>query len=171
VKRIPILDADIYSHEALSPDTEATKEILKRYGDIVSQKTGRSFSINRLELGNIIFSNAGEKTWLENLLHPIIEKRLNYELEKVKKMHTIGLVIPLLFEADLAYLCSEIWLVYCNTNQQYERLMNRDKLNFSQAKCRIESQLPMKHKKKLADKIIDNSSKIDLFTKQVNKLF
>jgi len=86
-------------------------------------------------------------------------------------MPTIGLIIPLLFEADLAYLCSEIWLIYCDLDQQYERLMSRDKLNLKQAKCRVESQFPIEIKKQFADQIIDNSNKINLFERQVNKLF
>ncbi len=123
-----------------------------------------------MRLGDIIFSNKIEKIWLENLLHPIILERLDNELSKAKDLPLIALIIPLLFEADLTYLCSESWLIYCDPEQQYERLMYRDKLNTSQAKCRIESQLSIIYKKELADKIIDNSQKLDFFKEQVNKL-
>ena len=55
-------------------------------------------------------------------------------------MNILALVIPLLFEASLNDLCSEIWLIDCDLYQQYERLMYRDQLSFQQADCRIKSQ-------------------------------
>ena len=48
--------------------------------------------------------------------------------------------------------------------------MYRDKLNLQQAKCRIESQMPITMKREFADKIIDNSNEIDLLEEQINKL-
>ncbi len=48
--------------------------------------------------------------------------------------------------------------------------MYRDQFNFKEAKFRIQSQLPIQYKKKLADKIIDNSYETDIFKEQVNKL-
>jgi len=134
VKKIPILDADIYSHEALRTGTKATNAVIKRFGPIVSKETDSGLSINRLVLGDIIFSNANEKIWLENLLHPIIKKRFIDDLNKEKDLPIIGLMIPLLFEANLTYLCSEVWLVCCTINQQFDRLMYRDNLDFKQAK-------------------------------------
>lgn len=62
-------------------------------------------------------------------------------------------------------------MVCCNLDQQYERLIHRDKLDFKQARSRIESQLPIKIKKDFADQIIDNSNNLNLVKKQINKLF
>ncbi len=167
---MPILDTDIYSHEALAPGTKATKEVIKRYGNKICQTTKGELSINRQLLGDIIFSNQNEKVWLENLLHPIIKNRLNEELNNAKNIKIIGLIIPLLFEAELAYLCSEVWLIDCRIDQQYERLMYRDKLNLQQAKCRMKSQIPIAMKREFADEIIDNSKETDFLEEQINKL-
>ncbi len=92
------------------------------------------------------------------------------ELEKQNNTPTIGLVIPLLFEANLGYLCSEIWLAFCTRNQQYDRLMSRDKLSYKQANNRINSQLSIENKKKMADNIIDNSDNIYLSYQQIDRL-
>ncbi len=167
---MPILDADIFSQEALQPNKDATREVINRYGDSVIQKDKTTLSINRKELGEIIFTNEAERKWLESLLHPIIENRFIEELNNKKDVPTIILVIPLLFEANLSYLCKEIWLVYCKTNQQYQRLMNRENLTFDQAKCRIESQLSISRKLDLSDKIINNSNNLCEAIKEIDKL-
>ena len=45
VKKIPILDADIFSRELLQPGTEATLEVIKRYGNIITKKINGNKSI------------------------------------------------------------------------------------------------------------------------------
>jgi hypothetical protein len=42
-------------------------------------------------------------------------------------------MIPLLFEAGLEGLCSEIWLVDCDKAEQLERLMMRDRCSEADA--------------------------------------
>jgi len=68
----------------------------------------------------------------------------------------VVLMIPLLFEAGLQELCSEIWLVDCDEKQQLERLMQRDALSQEAAQQRIASQWSLEVKRKCADVIIDN---------------
>jgi dephospho-CoA kinase len=70
--------------------------------------------------------------------------------------HTIVLMIPLLFEAGLTDLCSEIWLVDCDVEQQLERLMLRNALSREDAQARIEAQWPLSRKRQLADVVIDH---------------
>ncbi len=169
-KNIPILDADIYSHEALNIDQDAAKMVINRYGKAIISQSNGNHKINRYALAEIIFSKKNEKEWLEKILHPIIKTRLKEDIKKYKSYPVIAMIIPLLFEAKFTDLCNETWLIYCNSNQQYERLMLRNGLNHKQAQVRIESQLSLDKKKKLADNIIDNCGNIELCFKQIDKL-
>ena len=65
-------------------------------------------------------------------------------------------MIPLLFEAGLEGLCSEIWLVDCDEAQQLERLMQRNGLNAVEAEARMNAQWPLAKKRSLSDVLIDN---------------
>lgn len=79
---------------------------------------------------------------------------------------TLVLVVPLLFEANMTDLCTEIWVVYCSPEVQLERLMHRDGLNRDRANARINTQLPIAQKCQQADVVLDNSSTLDsLFLK------
>jgi len=66
------------------------------------------------------------------------------------------LVVPLLFEAGLETLCSEVWLVDCDETQQLQRLMARDGLGEADARARIAAQWPLARKRQLADVVLNN---------------
>ena len=156
---LPVLDADLYAREALSPDSEATHAVLKRYGSRV-QSAGspeQSAVIDRTALGGIVFHDPAEKAWLEALIHPLVRKRFEGELFGLRNEPTVILMIPLLFEAGLEELCSEIWLVDCTEHQQLERLMQRDRLTEAEAQARISAQWAMERKRALADRLIENT--------------
>ena len=171
VKGIPTLDADIYAHEALASNTIATKAVIKRYGkEITSQTQNHPPKINRSLLGRIIFEKPEERLWLEKLIHPIVKKRFHKELIKKKDSSTIAMIIPLLFEANLTGMCSEIWVINCTLNQQYQRLIERDQLTIPEAKQRIESQWPIETKIRLADVVIDNTKNVAAWKRKVDQL-
>jgi len=79
------------------------------------------------------------------------------------------LVVPLLFEAGLEPLCSEVWLVDCDEQQQLARLMARDNLSAGAAQARIAAQWPLARKRTLATRILDNRSTPDALAPQVSQ--
>ncbi len=171
VKKLPILDADIYAHEALAPDSESTKAVINRYGKkIINFIEGETISINRSFLRSIIFNDKNEKKWLEDLLHPIIIQRIINEIYNLDSKPIIILVLPLLFELKLSKMCSEIWLVDCTYNQQLKRLMNRDKIKKEDAIRMLNSQIPLKQKRKISNIIINNRNNLNEWEEQVDNL-
>ncbi len=155
---LPVLDADVYAREALAPNTPGAAAVLERYGEVVRAKdsTTNSGVIDRGALGQIVFNAPQEREWLERLVHPLVRQRFDAELAALAAQPAVVLVIPLLFEAGLESLCSEIWLVDCEPEQQLERLMQRDGLNEAAAEARINAQWPLERKRELADRVIDN---------------
>ena len=167
---LPILDADLYAREALAPDSEATMVVLQRYGKAVaagSQNNGTS--LDRSALGQIVFNDASERQWLEELVHPIVRQRFDAALTRLDEAKTVVLMIPLLLEAKLTDLCSEVWLVDCSSLQQCQRLMNRDNLSREDAERRIAAQWPMSKKRDLADVVIENSGTVESCHQQIEQ--
>jgi dephospho-CoA kinase len=70
-------------------------------------------------------------------------------------------VIPLLFEAKMTDLVTEIWVVTCPLKIQIQRLIQRNSLTETQATSRIQSQLPLTEKVRMADIVIDNSRSLE----------
>ena len=79
------------------------------------------------------------------------------ECSQYSNNQTILLVIPLLFEAKFEDICTEIWLVKCNKEQQQKRLITRDKISEKEAYKLINFQLSFEEKRKFSDIILDNS--------------
>ena len=151
----PVLDADSYAREALAAGSDATLEVLKRWGDAV-RAPDEPLGLNRAALGRIVFSEIEARRWLEQLVHPVVRRRFEQDLKGLSEAPCIVLMIPLLFEAGQTDLCSEVWLVDCEEEQQLERLMQRDGLSEQEAQLRIKAQWPLSRKRALADRIIDN---------------
>ena len=165
---IAVLDADLYAHEALAPGTPATRAVLERYGAKI--QSALSKGLDRAALGSIVFSDPQERTWLEAQLHPLVQQRFDQELQTHVGERVVALMIPLLFEAGLESLCSEVWVVHCSPTQQRQRLMTRNRLSLEAAEQRIRAQWPMDRKTELADCVIKNGGVPRSWTSQVREL-
>ena len=152
---ILVLDADVYSHQALAAGTEASRTVLTRYGARVASST--TDGIDRAALGRIVFNDRSERQWLEELVHPLVHQAFCSDLSDHSEEPVVVLMIPLLFETGLEHLCSETWVVSCSPKQQLARLIHRDGLSELEAQSRIFSQIPLEQKEQMADHIIDNS--------------
>ena len=160
---LPVLDADIYARVAVEIGSPVLDAIAHRYADILLLDG----TLNRQKLGQIIFSNPQERQWLEQQIHPDVRDRFVTAIKKLSAQ-TVVLVVPLLFEAGMTDLVTEIWVVYCSQQQQVERLMQRNQLTREQAQARIQSQMPIQEKCDRADVILDNSSTQEALLKQVD---
>jgi dephospho-CoA kinase len=160
---LPIFDADIYARDAVSVNSPILQAIAQRYGEQILLPDN---SLNRVKLGEIIFNNQAERSWVENLIHPYVRDRLIVETRLITSL--LVFVIPLLFEAKMTDLVTEIWVVSCLEQQQLVRLMQRNNLTLEQAQARIKSQMPIAEKAARADIILDNNSTKDALLKQVD---
>ena len=135
-----------------------------------SSKDGTS-EIDRTGLASIVFNDPNERSWLEQLVHPIVQRRFDDALRALPDAPIVILMIPLLFEAGLEAWCSEIWVVRCTALQQRERLMARNNCTEAEATQRIAAQWPIDIKVQRADSCNpqQRSSKTNLEA-QINSL-
>ena len=141
---------------------------MARYGERVI-KNGAS-KIDRAGLASIVFNDPNERSWLEELIHPIVQRRFDEALRSLPEAPIVILMIPLLFEANLEEWCSEIWVVHCTALQQKERLTARNNCTDAEAMQRIEAQWPIDDKVHRADHVINNSGLIDDLQDQLEAL-
>jgi dephospho-CoA kinase len=165
---LPILDADIYAREAVAPGSPILAKIVDRYGAEILLPTG---ALNRSRLGEIVFNSAVERQWLEQQIHPFVRHCMEAEVQTLAAQGytTVVLVIPLLFEACMTDLMSEIWVVQSPADQQVERLQQRDRLTPEQIQARINSQMPIAAKIAQADVVLDNSSTLEALFQQIDQ--
>ena len=160
---LTILDADLYAREAVAPGTPILAEIFDRYGHQVQLSDS---SLNRQALAEIIFNNPAEKVWLESKIHPYVRQKLESAISNL--CEDAVLVIPLLFEANMTDLITEIWVVFCSFEEQIKRLMQRDNISRQQAISRIKNQMPLAEKVARADVVLDNLSTVENLWQQID---
>ena len=161
---LPISDADIYAREAVDLGSPILQHIYQRYGGEILLPDGR---LDRQQLGAIIFNQPPEKVWLEQQIHPFVRLRLEQAISQITSP-TIVLVVPLLIEAGMTDLVTEIWLVACDPSQQIARLTTRDGLSLAAAQARIDSQMLIEQKLPFADVVLKNTSSQASLLKQVD---
>ncbi|QSJ18868.1 dephospho-CoA kinase [Nostoc sp. UHCC 0702] len=161
---LPILDADIYARDAVSVGSPILSAIAQRYGEQILLPDG---SLNRQKLGEVIFQHPDERNWIEGLIHPYVGDRFVDAIAQ-SSSPTLVLVVPLLFEAQMTNLVTEVWVVYCSESQQLQRLIQRNHLTTEQAQARINSQLSIEEKVSRADIVLDNTSTLETLLKQVD---
>lgn len=161
---IPVLSADRYAHLVL--ENLVADAVIDRYGlGIVSKG-----KIDRQKLGEIVFTQPQERIWLENKIHPIVREQLLQDLQKYGT-NIVALEIPLLFEAKMTDLVDQIWVVACSEQQMIERLQKRNHLTVKQCQDRINAQMPIREKCKLADVVLHNDSSLEELYKQIDQAY
>ena len=171
---LPIFDADIYARDAVAPGGKIWQRIVDRYGpEILAEVAGTNVTpapLNRAKLGQIVFNDESELRWLESQTHPYVNQRFDQAVAEQAQAPIVVLVIPLLFEKNLAHRATETWVVSCTDEQQRQRLMARNGLTPEQAEARITAQMPLSEKCDRADVVLDNSQTLASLIQQVDQL-
>ncbi|ASM36036.1 MAG: dephospho-CoA kinase [Campylobacter sputorum] len=157
-----VIDADEISHNVLD---ELANEIAQIFGkEFVDSK-----KVNRKKLGEYVFKDKFELTKLENLLHPKIKERiykLADELEKTNFPYFVD--IPLFYEKK-NYDFNKVVVVYTPKQTVLKRLTKRDKIDEKTALQRLNLQIDIEEKRKMADFVIDNSGDLKHLNAQIEK--
>ncbi|MEG6617030.1 dephospho-CoA kinase [Peptococcaceae bacterium 1198_IL3148] len=168
-----IIDADLIAREIVTPNSPALKEIVATFGPGVLHTDG---TLNRKQLGAIVFGNELALAKLNAITHPKITAVVRERINQFKRQQQSGkdmlvLVAPLLIEVGLDKLVDKVWLVHVSLAEQLQRIMERDGLSKEQALQRINSQLSETERMKYADEIIDNSQSLEYTLNQVTNLW
>jgi len=151
-----VLDADAVAREVVELGRPALEEIAAAFGSGVLEADG---TLNRKELGDIVFADKSARDRLEQIMHPRIRDRMA-ELSEAALQSSAPLLvhdIPLLFETSRNREYPEIMVVYIPRALQLERLISRTGITVGAAERRLSAQMPIDEKRALATWVIDNS--------------
>jgi len=163
---VPVLDADDIAHRLVEKGQPALVTIQQAFATAALNPDG---SLNRHYLREQIFSDPEQKQKLESILHPLIFKSLQAELEQLIAPYCI-ISIPLLFETGMTHLVDRILVIDCSVETQIERVKIRDKLTVARIQSIIDNQVSRAFRKAKADDLIDNSNTDYRLAEQVKKL-
>lgn len=149
-----VIDADLIAHEQLEI---CKREIVEVFGKQILDETGR---IDRKKLGDTVFNELKKLKNLEQILHPKIKAEILSQASQLERLGGIYFVdIPLFFEKKDRYdEFKNVAVIYAPKELLLSRLMSRNALSLNESKARVELQMDIEQKKKMAKFVIDNSS-------------
>ena len=164
-----VIDADAVAHEGLKSGSTTYFEIINHFGKSILNSEGE---INRRELGKLIFSNENEKKWLENLIHPMVQMRVQEMKRSLElKKHKIAFYeVPLIFEKNLMDQFDRIVVVWVSELVQKDRLKLRNNWTDLEIKQRLDSQWPVTDKIRKSNFTINNDGSLDELKIKVSDL-
>ena len=167
---ITVVDADLAARVIVEPGRPALAAIAEHYGTDILQPDG---CLDRAALRARVFSDAGERAWLEQLTHPLIGQEIVDQIEASRSPYTI-LSSPLLLETSQKDLVNCVVVVDVPEDLQLQRTMQRDSNDEAQVKRIMAAQMSRADRLAQADIVIDNSrslSELDSLVEELHKEF
>ena len=162
-----VADADAISRSLTAPGGQALPLLREAFGDGIFDGD----MLNRRRLGGIVFGDADKRAQLNAILHPLIIRTFQTELNEHDAPDTLVFGdVPLLYECGMAQMFDRIFVVSASRETQIARLLARDGLSRKDAERRIDAQMPLAQKCALADAVIDTDGPMENTRAQVRAL-
>ena len=165
-----VLYADQLAHQVYTRGSPTYQKIVQRYGEDIIKEDG---ALNREKLAKILFNSASEKEWLEKEIHPATRLLIQKKIREAINQSPPLILVEAALHVETGYYKEFEGLIVVDINPeiQRERLIKRDGLSPEEAQTRIETQIPLKEKRKLADWVVDNSGTLEETKRQVDELY
>ena len=159
------IDADALSHRAIARGAPGYQPMLDIFGKWLVGKDGE---IDRLKLGNLVFSDREALEQLENIVHPLVKHAASMLIQRAIQ-HVIVVEAIKLLESDVRKACDTIWVTTAPEEIQVERLVRKRGLTKEQALDRIHIQSAQSDKVAAANIVIHNTGSYDDLWEQISK--
>jgi dephospho-CoA kinase len=150
-------DADKIAHSVMEPGRQAYYDIVREFGAEVLAEDSR---IDRAKLGAIVFADAERRKRLNEIVHPrVIEEQDRLVSQAVAASPDAIVIIDaaLMIESGGYLRFDKLIVVFCDRQQQIERLMRRNQITRQDAELRVAAQMSSDEKRRYADYEIDTS--------------
>jgi dephospho-CoA kinase len=168
-----VIDADVAAREVVVPGSPGLARIAETFGEGVLRPDG---SLNRERLGEIVFSDPGLRTKLNEIVHPLVREWMQAAEEAaVRAAAPPGPVVvhdvPLLAESRGRAGFDVVIVVDVPPEAQAERLVRLRGMPAEQARARMAAQASREQRLALADIVIDNSGSLEDLDHRVGEVW
>lgn len=167
-----VIDSDEISRKVMQVNGRAYKDVVNHFGRKILNPDK---TINRGELGKIVFSDKAAKEKLESIVHPAIfieEKIMRSNIFAKNSKAVIITHAALMIETESYKNYDALIVITADKDVRIKRIMERDKhISLEYAEKVIANQMNDEDRLEYADFIIDNSgTKAELYS-EVKRLY
>lgn len=163
---VNVIDADVIARQVVEPGTSALLAISARFGQQMINDDG---TLNRRSLRERIFAHAEDKTWLNALLHPLIQQETRRQIQAASSPYVLW-VVPLLVENNLVANADRVLVVDVAKETQIARTILRDRVSREHAERILAAQATREQRLAAADDVIENMGPPDAIASDVARL-
>jgi len=166
-----VLDADRTAREVVEPGSPGLIAVSAAFGKEVVRSDG---TLDREKLGGLIFADPGKRALLNSILHPYIITRQDSFLRawEAEDPRGIGVIdAALMIESGGYKRFDKLIVVHCESEKQFQRVMDRNNLSRAQAEQRIQAQMSQDEKREYADYLIDTSEGFEATRKRTEEVY
>jgi dephospho-CoA kinase len=166
-----LIEADAIGHEVLLPGGEAYAPVVSEFGPEILDADG---AIDRRRLGALVFGHPEKLAKLSSYVHPSVVRREEQILAGIQASDPRGIVVveaAILVETGSYKRFDRVIVAVCSREMQIARAMKRDGLTREEVLARLERQLPLEEKVKVADYVIDTSGTKEHALEQTQEVY
>ena len=165
-KSVPVIDADEVSRSLVLPGQPAFKAIAEHFGDNAVGEQG----LDRAWLRQHIFSDPAARTWMEELLHPLVYEHMQCWMDHLNADYCLC-VIPLILESGQRNFVDRLLVVDCEPDVQRRRVRLRDGMDDEGVERMMAAQASREARLVVADDVItNNEDSIEGLVDEVDRL-
>ncbi|PRY70421.1 dephospho-CoA kinase [Glaciihabitans tibetensis] len=165
-----VVDADKLAREVVEPGTPALAAIARHFGPRVIRGDG---SLDRAELGAIVFADETQREALNAITHPAVGARARQLFDAAGRADPEAVVVydvPLLVEsgADRASQFDRVVVVHADAETRVDRLVHLRGMTEAEARSRVAAQATDEQRLAIADVVIDSSGSLEQTLEQAD---
>lgn len=152
---VPVHDSDQEARDVLAQGGAAVPDVIKEFP--TSEDKKNKGTIDRGELREIVFDDEAARKRLEGIIHPYVWKAQNAFIQAAqnKGLECVVLDIPLLFETGANLRVDFTLVVSAPFHEQKRRVLARPNMTEEIFNKVLDTKMPDKEKRRLADHVIN----------------
>jgi dephospho-CoA kinase len=164
---VVVVDTDVIAHELTASGGAAIDAIRKAFSQ---DMIGPDGALDRAAMRRLAFSDPAARGTLESILHPLIRRESDAQVEHAPGPYVV-LVVPLLIESGVdRRRYQRVLVVDAPEAVRIARVASRSGLEPPEIRAIMAAQAPRAEQLSQADDIIDNSGPIGSLDTQVDRL-
>lgn len=167
-----VIDYDDLARRVVEPGSAGLAAVADEFGPGVLRADG---TLDRAELGRLVFADPAGRRRLEGLLHPLIRAWAAALEAEAHRERGAGAVVvhdvPLLVETGMADDFDVIVVTDVDPAEQVSRVMARDGLSQQEARARVAAQVGRRERLARATHVVDTSGPVEALPDQVDRLW
>ena len=165
--QVPVFDADASVHSLLAANDEVISEVAAVFPEAVG-----GGSVDRQELGALVFDKPAQLKQLEAIIHPLVREEEEAFVAGCRK-EGAGLAVidvPLLLETGGESRCDAVLVVTAPAEVQRERVLARQGMTAEKLAAILSRQMPDAEKRRHAHFLVDTSRGLMAADRQVGSI-